>query len=632
MRHGSVNIVEQHIEKLILLAAVGFTGYLCFVFFLGNPYTVNYRGQEVGPTALDEEILQAARQLETKFNNTQQPDLPPVEQSSLLLEQQIEEGVWPKVGQLGRSVPFGQTLAIPGETLDPGNAIPLIRPLSPTNPLAFGGRSLVDRQQVTFGDPVELAEEAEVSWITVAAYWDRDAQREAHREAGYVSFRQLPYLLPPDVERQELLPTGEWSNWEVVRGSQAMPALNLPELEFDPVTRQLINKEEIDAAFELIKTVQLNLIQPRFYDVLAGDLWFIPELAGFSAAELEQRRDEMANENEGNRGRERNDFEDDFADDNRDRQGFEDRRGGRDRLDDFAGANDADDDNNRRRRGGGGSKDIAKDEYERALRAYVEGDDEQALEAIEVARDEGNPRGSTKRDLDRLMKLIERRALRQELAQPRWNDGIQQINVIGQPTQYALWFHDDTVTPGKTYRYRLRANIWNRYVNQPIGLANPQDARLVVLNGEWSEPTGAIEAPPAHQVFVTRTGTDRTIRANVWKWHRGWWFDQTFDAAVGDEIGDVKNIRMPLVAPDEADDNGRGGNRQEVDFATGLYLVDVRLEEPRGERDTDSRGGIEYDTPNTSIVVLRDMAGDTYEQSLFKGRLPNPNEAGLARR
>ena len=57
----------------------------------------------------------------------------------------------------------------------------------------------------------------------------------------------------------------------------------------------------------------------------------------------------------------------------------------------------------------------------------------------------------------------------------------------------ATWFHDDTVEPGKTYRYRLRVDLWNRYVNEPKNLANPEDARRVVLAGEWSQP--AIRSP-----------------------------------------------------------------------------------------------------------------------------------------
>jgi hypothetical protein len=638
MRSSSINIVEQHIEKVILAAAIGFTGYLGYIYFLGEPYTVEYNGQQAGPTNLDELILKKAQDLDRRIKDTTVPEIEPVPDYSQQLERQFEEGLWPRTfGPLDRSVAFGEPLMIKGESLDPANPIPLVRPLAPSASVVTRGRSIVRRRQVSFAEGADSdAVTAPVSWISVSALWDRGAQADAHKQAGYVSYRQLPYMLPPDVQRQELLDSGEWSEWELVQNSDAMPAFDVPELKFNPNTGQLENKLAIDDAFQRVKSLQLNLIQPRFFDVIEGDLWLIPPLKGYSDSDLEARKEAMAEQKDEGRGRGGRGGGRGGDDDDDDGEGG---RGGGRGGDGGGGGGDGRDGGGD---GGGGGRrgDFvnAEDGYRQALQAYVEGEYKTAFDTIEAVIENGELRGSLSRDAENLKKLIENRLIRYEMARPRWMaGGVRQVNDPDQEDRYAMWFNDDTVVPGKTYRYRLRANLWNRYVNQPIGLANPQDSRLVALPGEWSEPTAAVEAVPAHEVYVIRTDADRSIKASVWTWHRGWWFEETFQVAIGEEIGELTTVRSPLAAMSEDEDEDDGGGRrrprrdravEEVDFRTGLVLVDVRQDEPRGERDTDARGGVSYSTSNTSLAVVTDKnTGATYELRLFKGRAPDPNRA-----
>src|SRR5262249_52371793 len=107
----------------------------------------------------------------------------------------------------------------------------------------------------------------------------------------------------------------------------------------------------------------------------------------------------------------------------------------------------------------------------------------------------------------------------------------------------AVWFHDDTVVPGKTYQYRMRVNLWNRYLGQLKSLANPEDASKAVLAGDWSEPTDPITAAPAIRFFVKcRKPDSAAALIEVWKWRRGDWLRQSFEAAVGDVIGAERKI------------------------------------------------------------------------------------------
>ena len=66
----------------------------------------------------------------------------------------------------------------------------------------------------------------------------------------------------------------------------------------------------------------------------------------------------------------------------------------------------------------------------------------------------------------------------------------------------AVWFHDDSVEPGKTYRYRMRVKLWNRYLGRIKPLAEPEGAKQAVLVGDWSIPSEPVTVTPATYFFA----------------------------------------------------------------------------------------------------------------------------------
>jgi len=139
----------------------------------------------------------------------------------------------------------------------------------------------------------------------------------------------------------------------------------------------------------------------------------------------------------------------------------------------------------------------------------------------------------------------------------------------------SIWIHDRDAEPGRTYRYRVRVRLWNRFVGRPRAVVNAADARATTIAGHWSEPTPPITAAPRRHVFLIGPArADDAAMVEVWKWRGGQWLRKTFAVAAGDTIGAVRSVRT-----DRRDEKGRPV-REQVDFGTGISVLDVRAAGP----------------------------------------------------
>lgn len=121
-----------------------------------------------------------------------------------------------------------------------------------------------------------------------------------------------------------------------------------------------------------------------------------------------------------------------------------------------------------------------------------------------------------------------------------------------------VWVHDDTVEPGKTYRYKIRYRLKNP-VYRSSAVADPKLARQFALVSEesnWSDP---VVIPPTVYVFLASGVTSGTTSAKfeVLRWQNGKWYDKSFNVQPGDVIG----------AKDKESD---------VDYTTQWTLVDMK--------------------------------------------------------
>ena len=306
-------------------------------------------------------------------------------------------------------------------------------PLAPTAPVSRAGRNLVIRERSSLTQTSEddeggpASEAVELPWVTVAAYFDRAAQQDAMTKAGYATYLSKIYIAGVDVQRQELLADGNYSEWQDVTPSMAMPQVGTPAPEIDANSGVLINRDALNNVFATIKANQASICQPPFYRIEAGEEWRMPPLDGYPDADGPKTAAKGAKQ-----------------------PSKEDGRKGPIKVD----PNPVDDKT---------ARDKATQALKRAEDAYRSGQDDAALQAAEevlgnkvIAKAQQSPRIAQR-------PLMEKAARQCETCLPvQTRKEGSEANLVAHPddpNKVAVWFHDDTVESGKSYRHRLRVNL-----------------------------------------------------------------------------------------------------------------------------------------------------------------------------
>src|SRR5262249_54744051 len=99
----------------------------------------------------------------------------------------------------------------------------------------------------------------------------------------------------------------------------------------------------------------------------------------------------------------------------------------------------------------------------------------------------------------------------------------------------AMWVHDDAVEAGKTYRYRMRVELVNRFVGRVKSIQPVSAAQLTTLAGDWSEPTDPVTVAPSTRFYFAgavnppKAGEDQAvIKVDVFRWLTGKWVSEQF--------------------------------------------------------------------------------------------------------
>jgi hypothetical protein len=170
------------------------------------------------------------------------------------------------------------------------------------------------------------------------------------------------------------------------------------------------------------------------------------------------------------------------------------------------------------------------------------------------------------------------------------------LDLKGVPQEIVMWAHDDTAQPGKTYRYRMRVKLKNPLYNT-FGLTEkPDDAAKFALESPWSE-WKEVTAPRTTEYFfaamrqqvMAKTVTSVTV--DVFRHEKGLWKQASFVVSPGDGIGGMK-------------DN--------VDFSTGVTLVDLRPD----AREKDLRILVSDDVGNLTTVNFQAQVNDPWYKEL----------------
>jgi uncharacterized membrane protein YgcG len=541
-------IVEQHIEKIVLAAAMVIFLLVLAMQFLYEPNLVKVgNGPPQPPDKAFVQVEREARTLDGKLRSAKTPELD--EEAKQRLQQTLSrlEGFDRALASavsprpvLGASM--GKVAHVEGgestEKLT-GNPVAMVSVPAPAATVAYTHRATIDPREVI--DHPELRQVLppeqpyDMTAVSVGVVFDGMALRAKLMEdpdgaegevrpMPSVWWRNATEILAVEGEREELGSDGRWTN----------------RISLDPMPgrEQVVGKIDEDVKrFEDIAPVvaeaqmrKKEIQRPSFYKQIAGPEWVEPAdavvggeldetqleinklLDKIKTVKLTIRRTEKAIELAGQRER-------DTA--NRPTGGGRGGEGGGGGKGSGGG------------RVGGGSgrkKDTSKDK-QRSKIATLERKIEQLNVQLQDLMDQA-------RELGHVFEA-DRMAGRMPIDEPDPSDYLP----LFENDQVKLWMHDLKIEPGKTYRYRMRVVLNNPAFGRQAYLIDDQKslAEKPTLAGEWSEWTEPVEVLPDTCFFVTSANEGTGLsgpRANVsmYKFYYGYWREASSMLEPGDTL------------------------------------------------------------------------------------------------
>jgi hypothetical protein len=128
--------------------------------------------------------------------------------------------------------------------------------------------------------------------------------------------------------------------------------------------------------------------------------------------------------------------------------------------------------------------------------------------------------------------------------------------------EFDVWAYDDTVEPGKSYRYRIRVVMKNPVFKITQAVADAKLAQVMELpadkNAAWSEWSRPVVVERGVDMFLAGVGrNNESVRFDIYRWQDGRVNKQTYTATPGDVLGSLDA-------------------KSKVDFNTGYAVVDIR--------------------------------------------------------
>jgi hypothetical protein len=191
---------------------------------------------------------------------------------------------------------------------------------------------------------------------------------------------------------------------------------------------------------------------------------------------------------------------------------------------------------------------------------------------------------------------------------------------------FEVWAHDETTTPGHTYRYKLQVYLKNPLFAVPNLAKNPADEKKLDILAE-SEWTDKVLSPQRFYFFAANSGNaiggaDPKISFEIYAWQDGEWKKETKALRPGDAVGssnwtlvDIRSVgntagdnRALLVA-----DNGETATRfYKTDLSSKEYKDVLKLltpAVPTGTIGSSPTGSLPPAGPSGVPTMRRNNAG-----------------------
>jgi hypothetical protein len=585
MAKQAVSSLERHVEKavlgvcgLVLLAAIA-------LFLVASPNKKELGAETATPATVYNVVATQAERLSRSIADATREDPPPVRSDVDVLRQWMQNLL--AAARLDRMLPppLPPLPAVPqvGPQGPASDKIELARLLPPTQvKVATSGRTLaVMEPPFILGGQSDTALgtsdfEIAFNWVTVSGVFERSAQERLFREAGYHAGRRDAYVVGVDLQRRERRWDGTYTEWQDITSYAPIMAASPPAIQvIDSGLIKAVSEDDqaLVAYFaDLIRDpqTQLDLMRPLFPVPIAGDYWKLPQYPDLDIVVLDEEYHLLAGVPADNRYL-------DVLEEPTETVGQPDPR---EELE----------------------RDIRRLESQQE-RGYLTLADAQAAEdEIKALLNQTGLSTTQNRRLEELL-IRTREDVKRLQASPQ-----PQVPVVVQSPQQVVWAHDalrNSVVSGKTYQYRMRLRLYNRYCAFPSPLADPADAEKVVLATDWSEPTEPVTIKLDTEFFLASVSGER-VRTDVFKWVEGNWLRQTFDVEPGEPIGGIRRVTLP----------GEDAVKELVDFDTGAIVLEMDLQRMFRPVRTGSDGWSVGAPKSTVAVVYVDAAGDVRERLL----------------
>jgi hypothetical protein len=135
---------------------------------------------------------------------------------------------------------------------------------------------------------------------------------------------------------------------------------------------------------------------------------------------------------------------------------------------------------------------------------------------------------------------------------------------------------DFTVEPNESYRYRVQIVVYNpNYGREDVSAVSKEDTKKKTLAGPWSKETDIVSMPLDVEPYVIRApqvnpALKPKASFQVISFDRkdGWTVPHTFEAGVGDIVGEPRNEEVPR-------SDGSGVQRTQIDFTSRQIVLDL---------------------------------------------------------
>ncbi|MHC4461649.1 MAG: hypothetical protein ACYS6W_05485 [Planctomycetota bacterium] len=614
------NFFEEHIEKIVLAVV----GLVCIWLFLTrvlfSPNVVIYEGNKLGPGDIDDYIL-ASRQagdLEEKLNDKPEPKSykPSIGDFDGMIVSAIR-GIdikhgWPLPIHSSMDFSDRRKYRIPeiGEVNDV--TIEYIRAVAYVPTVEINEQNVYDKaaREVNDIDFVTVEAKFDVKGLYERCY-ESFAGSQVEEEEWRDPCLAKPIFAAVQLQRQEELADGSWSDWQIVPRTKIDHRKKMFEVIEDvedlPPGGMKVRLLQFDN-----RQVRVDLLQPKAYRIAsAQEEWFPPSLhkdfrQQLREKELEERRAAIEAAREAEKGGREQELER-----RREERGMRStesfrRSGSRmdeeySRSDEFfaVGGTSARERRPRTRRGERlGDREVSPRRREREER-------EREQERLRLARSRDVSRTTSVEGIYREfnMILLTRRTDFARMREP-----------------LVFWAHDDTVETEKRYRYRIRLGVFNpvagtnQFSEGYRGLKNK-----VVLWSEFSDITEDVEIPGRLYFFARDTQeAAKIVTVQVSRYVLGYWNSKDFAVKQGEVIGKVVETETTPATRPRATISGfseeyaaayEGYSEEElramgasieplvgtvpetIDYSTGAVLVDViAVNDWSGVRNLHRRG------------------------------------------